>query len=719
MNQEQLMIMTDAREVWLFARRNAKFVAAVTAAFIILALVLAIILPARYMGESVVMLDPRKTQVTNLEQVLSSLPADNASIRSEIDIIKARSVIDRLIDDLRLMQDSHFNPSLSGMGWIERLLASKKPEDAEQQAEHDRSAIAEKLLKNLDVVNDGRSYSITIRYYDHDPDTAAKIANAFADQYLVDQLEVKYEATQRANTWLSKRLDELRNKVTESEKAVESYKNANHLVGVNTPGVGEETITQHQLSELNVQLLQARAERSQAEARYNSVKGLSDEQLESSSIAIASPLIQQLRQQEAEVRRKVADLSTRYGDRHPMMIDARNELAGIREKIREEIHKIIAGLQNDYDIAKGKVDSLGKELVSLTSQTSVGNEAMVTLRQLEREATSNRSLYEGFLNRFKQVGEEQNLQIADARIIARADVPLKPYFPKMWVFLALGVFLGFVVGFMIALLLEYLDRGVRSLSMAEKAFGVSGLGIVPVAATADGQLPTDYVLKKPLSVYAESIRSVRAAVHFSNVDQPPKVVMVTSSFPGEGKTVFAVSFARLMAKSGSKVLLIDADMRRPRVHSILSLDRNKPDLAKVLAHDAPLASAIQKDISGADVLIAHTRPPNPQDLVGSQQMEKLLATVRQQYDMVIIDTPPIIAITDAALIARMADTTIYIVRWASTPREVVGEGLRQLTKFNVKIAGLVLTQVDLKNQKRYGYDDYGYYHGQYKNYYTN
>jgi capsular exopolysaccharide synthesis family protein len=719
MNQEQLMMMTDVREIVLFMRRNARFICLVATAIAAFSLILSFVLPARYLGETVVMLDPRKTQVSNMESVVSNLPADNAAIRSEIDIIRSRSVIDRIINDLHLMEDPRFNPSLSGAGWFDRLLASKKPQDVARQESDDRTAIADRLLKRLEVINDGRSYSITIRYQDHDPEMAAKIANAFADEYLVDQLEVKYDATQRANAWLSKRLDELRGKVSESEKAVETYRNANHLIGVNMAGGGEETITQQQLSELNVSLLQARAERSQAEARLKAVRGMSTDQLETSSVVVASPLIQQLKTQEAEVRRKVADLSTRYGDRHPMMIDAKNELAGIRDKVREEIQKIIAGLQNDYDISRGKVDSLEKELATLTTQTGEGNQAMVTLHQLEGEAASNRSLYDGLLSRFKQVTEQQDLQLPDARIIERADIPLRPYFPKAWIFLLLGILLGLGAGFTIALLLEYLDRGIRSLSVAEKIFGVSGLGIIPSAAAPEGQLPTEYVLKKPLSVYAEAIRSVRAAIHFSNVDQPPKVVMVTSSFPGEGKTMFSASFARILAKSGAKVLLIDADMRRPRVHSILSLDKTKPDLAQVLAHDASLADAIQIDESGAHVLIAHTRPPNPQDLVGSHQMEKLLATVRQQYDMVIVDTPPIIAITDAVLIAKMVDTTVYLARWASTPREVIADGLRQLTKFNIKLAGLVLTQVDLQDRKRYGYDDYGYYHGRYKNYYTN
>jgi capsular exopolysaccharide synthesis family protein len=714
MNQEQQMLMTDVREVWLFVRRNAKPIAGITIATMLVAALLVFVLPPRYAADTVIMLDPRKTNMTGVQSVVANLPVDSPAVRSEIDIITSRAVIDRVIDETDLLSNSNYNPSLTGTGWFFRLFASRKAADKEEMRARDRSAVAEKITKHLDVRNDGRSFSITLSYADRDPVLAAKIANSFADQYLVDQLEVKYDVTQRANVWLSKRLGDLRDKVHTAEKAVEDYKTSHNLVDI-----GDETITQQQMGAINEQMLQARAERSQAQASLVGVKHMSREQLETSSIVIANPLIQQLKQQEAEVRRKEADLATRYGDRHPMMIDARNELGSIREKIREEIQKVVAGLQNNYDIANSKVDSLENELERLKKETGVGNQAMVTLHQLQREAAAERSLYEGFLSRFKQVAEQQDLQIADSRIIARANVPIKPYFPNLWIFLAVGGIFGLVSGFVLTLVLEYLDRGLRSLAEAEKIYGVSGLGIVPIAETAEGQLPTDYLLAKPLSVYAESIRSIRAAIHFSNVDRPPKTVVVTSSFPGEGKTVFSVSLARLMVKSKQKVVLIDADMRRPRIHSILGLDKTKPDLAMVLAGDAPLEKALQRDVSGMDVIIASARTKNPQDLLNSHQMEKLIATLREKYDMVIIDTPPIMAVADAALIAQKADTTVYVVKWASTPREVVGEGLKQLGKFNTKIAGMVLTQVDLKDRRQYGYDDYSYYYGQYKGYYTN
>jgi succinoglycan biosynthesis transport protein ExoP len=714
MDQEKLLLMSDLREVWLFIQRNALLVGVITLGMAVFALVLSLILPPHYAGKAIVMLDPRKSNVTNLESVMSALPADHAAIRSEMDVIQSRAVANRVIDEVNLLRDSKFNPSMSVTGWIGRLFASSKEEAKAKREERDRTSVFLKLERALDVQNDGRSYSIVITYRDRNPERAAQIANSYADQYLVDQLEVKYEASQRATAWLAKRMESLRDEVRVAEKAVEDFKTANNLVNV-----GDETITQKQLSTINSQLLQARAERSQADARLMSVKNLSDEQLATSSIVLSSPLIQKLREQEAEVRRKEADLSLRYGNRHPKMIDVRNELQGIKDKIGEEILKTTASLQNDLDIAENKTRTLEKEMGNIEIETGTGNQAMVTLRQLQREAAATRSLYEGFLNRSKQIAEQQDMQVADARIIARADVPRKPYFPNMWVFLILGTVLGAVTGFITALILEYLDRGIRALSFIEKNYGVPALGLVPLAETAEGQLPTDYILEKPLSAYAEALRSIRTAIHFSNVDNPPKVMVVTSSLPNEGKTVFAASFARMLAKAGNRILLIDADMRRPRLHSLLSLDKTKPDLAMVLAGDAPLSQALQKDASGADVIIARTKTPNPQDLLNSRQMEKLLAGVRQDYDMVIIDTPPVMAVSDSALASKLADCTVYVVRWASTPREVVSESLKQFANYNIKLTGVVLTQVDLQQQKQYGYGDYGYYYGHYKNYYAN
>lgn len=706
-----LLAFNDLRQLYLLVCRRFRLWLLITFLTVLAAAVMAVVLPNRYEAETVIMLDPRKTRVTNVDAVVSGLTPDIASVRTEVDIIESRAVIDRVIKKLDLLNDPEFNKDIGGLwDW----LFPSAPNEAEMAEQ--RAKIARELLKNLSVKNDGRSFSITLGYSDGDPVVAAKIANAFADEYLVDQLEAKYETTQRANTWLASRLEQLRDDVQVAEKAVEDYKTKNNLVGV-----GEETITQQQLVAINSQLVAARAERSQAEAKLRSTESLLSGKgnLEAAATVLSSPLIQSLKTQEAEVGRNVAELAGRYGDRHPSLINARAELRDIRAKISEEVQKIVHGMRNEVDIARAKVESLEKELATAEGRTGVGDQAMVMLRQLQREATANRTLYEGFLNRFKQVAEQQDLQVADARIIARAEPPFRPYFPNVLVFVVVGFLLGALGGFVAILLLEYFDRGFRSVSEIERAAGLSGIGMVPALNDLGEQGPEDYVLAKSLSAYAEALRTVRTAIHFSNVDAPPKVVMVTSSVPGEGKTTFCVSLGRVLAKAGNKVLLIDADMRRPRVRAQSGADTAKPDLAQVLAGEASAGASIQKDVSGMDMIIAHTKTPNPQDLLASQQMERLLQNLRTSYDLIIIDTPPVMAVADAAMVAKVADTCIYLVRWASTPREMVLNGLKQLRSFNVKIAGTVLTQVDLEQQSQYGYGDYGTYYGQYKEYYTN
>jgi capsular exopolysaccharide synthesis family protein len=704
MDQEKLLVMADVRQLLLFVHRNLRLMFAITVATTFIALMLAWVLPVHYQATSTLLLESRKLKLTALEDA-PNVPPDSSAVRSEMDIIQSRSVVDRVIKDLNLLDDNDF---VKPQSWLHKLL-SHSQEDEKINA---LSRAAAKLVKNLDVTNDGRSFTIAIRYTDHDATKAEQIANAFADEYLVDQLEVKYDMMQRANAWLSERSESLRNEVSTAEKAVEDYKNTHNLMQVN-----DETVAQQQYSAVNVQISQANAELSQAEARLKGVKGMSQSDLESSATVLSSPLIQQLKQQEAEVRRKEADLSTRYGDRHPLMIDARNELASIHAKVDEEIHKVISGMQNDVFVAQAKLESLQKEQTRLKAENGVGNEAMVTLRQLEREATVSRNLYEGFLNRSKAVTEQQDLRMADARIIARADKPLKPTFPNTLLFLVMGIALGLMFGFITALLLEYMDRGFRTLDLIEKICGVSGLGSIPALDLSGSQTVAGYVLEKPLSAYAEALRSINTSIVFSNVDAKPKVIMVTSSLPEEGKSVFVGSYARILAKSGSKVLVIDADMRRPRMNDIFSLDKSKPDLAAVLAQTSDLQSALQKDKSGADVLIAKAKTPNPHDLLASKQMEHLIAQARSAYDTIIIDTPPIMAVADAAIIGKLVDTGVYVVRWAHTPREIVGEGIKLFRNYNLKLAGIVLTQVDMRTQQQYGFS--GYYDDKYKGYYSN
>lgn len=712
----------DLRELLVLLKRRAKFIFAFAFAGSMIALSLSFAITPRYKAESVVMIDSRESSLTGMEAVVSNLSPESAAIRSEIDIINSRAVLDRVVKRLNLTEHSDFNSSLRPPGQIEEFIKSFFPEipttekSAKEKDEITLIRDATKVLQeNLEVVNTPRSYIIRISYTSENPEFAAKIANTIADEYLVDQLEAKYEMARRANEWLSKQLDDLREEVKVKEKAAEDFKIENNLTRV-----GEETITQKQLIEINSKLVTARSDRSQAEARLKSVQELvgNKKGIESIADVLSSDLIQRLNEQEATVRRKIAELSNRYGPRHPNMINAQAELKDIREKLDEEAQKIVAGLKNSVNVARARVQSLEKELARLEDQAGIGNQSMITLRQLEREAAASRSLLESFLDRYKQITQQENMQIPDARIIAKAYTPKEKYFPSNKIFCAVGFAISMFLGTALVLLLEYLDRGIRNNNQLTELFGYEGFGMIPLIEKNKKLTPVRYASEKPLSSYGESLRSIRTAIHYSNIDNPAKTLTVLSSVPGEGKSNLSASLACVLARAGSKILLIDCDLRRSQVHSIFGQDENKGDLITFLTGKHSLDEVLHTDKeTGLNYITAKSHTPSPQELLSSRNMDNLLKKVREEYDLVIIDTPPLMAVSDGAVLARKTDACVYIVQWNNTPREVVRQGLKKLENVKIKPTGMVLTQVDMKEQSKYGYGDYGYYYSRYGDYY--
>ncbi|WP_327504974.1 polysaccharide biosynthesis tyrosine autokinase [Arenibaculum sp.] len=721
----------DLRQVLRILDRRKAIILGLLALTTALAGLIAFQLTPRYTAEAIVMLNLRQTKVVDFESVMSGLSPEASVIRSEVDVLTSRAMVGRVVDRLELDGDPEFNADLRKdaslldlvhpRNWLPaELWAAVAPVEKELAPERrrilDRSALIDAVSRRLSASNDGRSYSIRISFTSEDPHKAALIANTFADQYLVDQLEAKFEATRRANEWLSVRLEELRDQVRQGEQAVQAFREQSSLIET-----GATTVTTQQLGELNTQLVLARAERSQAEARLRSAETMvkSSGGVEAAGDVLNSPLIQRLREEESEVRRKEAELATRYGPRHPSRLNVAAELGDLQKKIGEEVRKIIQSLANEVEVARAKERSLQATLGELEVKAGVGLRAQVQLNELEREAEASRTLYESFLSRFKQTNDQQDLQEADARVISSAEAPTVPSFPKKKLILALGFVMGGFLGVLVAFVLERLDRGFRGGEHIERLTGLPALGLVPSLSRRAARQPEDYVLNKPLSSYCEALRTIRTAIHFSNVDDPPKVVMVTSSVPREGKSTFCTSLARVAALSGARVLLIDCDLRRPRIGKMLGADKTG-NVADLLTGACTPENAVQIDPgSGLHYLVARSDTPNPQDLLGSHQMEKLVRSLREVYDLIVLDTPPIMAVSDAAMLAKLSDASLFVVRWADTPREVVLGALKQLDTFGARVSGVVLSQVNVTKHAKYGYGDYGYYYGRYKEYYAN
>lgn len=685
-----------------------------------------------YTAKTYLMIDSRQSQVVDIEQVLSGLAGDSESIRSEVKVITSRGLATKVIAKLGLMNDPEFNSALKPRPgniaflnpfsylpdeWKAALFGENTDDSEAARRESTRIRTINAFLSRLKVEPEGRSRIIEVAFSSESADKAAQIANAVSELYLVEQLEVKFDATRRATEWLNTRVEDLRAKVEASEQAVEVFRKQSGLV----QGKGTSLASQ-QISELNTQLILSNSKRVEAEARLRQVENLLNSVggAESAAEVLSSTLIQRLREQEAEVQRKKAELDTEYGPRHPRMVNVNAEIDDLQNKIRQEVAKIVTGLRNEVGVSRAREDSLASGLERLKVEVSALNSSEVRLRALEREANANRSLFESFLGRLKETTSQTDVQQADARIISPADTPQSPAFPKKRIIM-LVVFIGaLVIGVALAALIEHLDHGFRSADELEKIAGVSALGLIPaVNAKTIGKLTLpDYIVQKPRSTFAESLRTVHTGILLSNVDNPPKVILVTSSVPGEGKSTISMSLARVLARTGKSVALVDADLRRPTIADSMGL-KQKPGLVDVLSGQVTLEDALQADkVVGLDILTAGSHGPSPIDLLGSDLMKRLLQRLTAEHDVVIIDSAPVLAVSDSRVLARMADTTLFVVRWAHTRRETALSGLKQMAGTHSNLAGVVLTQVNVRKHAQYGYGDSGYYHGHAAKYYA-
>jgi succinoglycan biosynthesis transport protein ExoP len=705
----------------------------------VLAGIVAFALTPKYTAETLLLLDSRKTNVIDMEAVVSGLQPEAAAVRSEVDVLRSRKLAGQVIEKLGLIGDPDFNTELKqGAGvfalvpedWRGDLIAvlghlhvgpaAPKPElTAEQERDRTMSKLVDKLLDGLVVGNDQRSYTIKLLFTAPNPTLAARVVNTLADLYLVSQLEAKFEATKRANDWLSTRLVDLKQTLQASEQAVQVYREQNKLNVADAKGTGVAT---QQLGELNTQLIMANADRAQKEARLRQFQAA----VKNGTVAadaqevLNSSLIGKLREQETEIIRREADLSARYGDRHPAIINVRAELRDVRRQISQEINKIVGTLAQDVEVTRAREANLQANFSQLQQQAAKSNAAEVKLRELEREAQANRTLYESFLSRFKETAEQTDMQQPDARVIARADVPIDPSFPSKKLFIALALLGSALVGVFIAIVVERLDNGFRSTEQIEQLTGLSGLGMVPAVSSRArlGSSPEQYLLRKPTSSFAESIRSVRTAILYSHVDKPPRAILVTSAVPEEGKSLLSISLGRSSAKAGQKVLLIDADLRRPKIAKLLG-GRSDATMAELFAGQKLAEEVLNVDAeSGMHFICGRAGMPNPQDMLGSQSMRDFIRSVSQHYDLVIIDSPPVLAASDSLVLSRIVDATVFVVRWEATPRQVVLGALKQLQSVGGTIAGVVLSRVNVKKHAKFGYGDQGYYYGRYKEYTT-
>ena len=705
-----------------------------------------------YKAEAQLVIEASRQNVVDIEAVVQGLNPDWMTNETEAAVIGSRELAIKAVERLNLANSPLFNSDLgpppkkglvaSLVGsvkallpeWVfdpARLFGGGRAEEAEEApavelSPEESRALAlhqatDAYLGGLSVVPEESSRVITVQYNSPDPQMAALAANTTAEIYILDQLSTRGEATLQATEWLSERVNEMRDRVVDSETRLEEFRRESGIVEV-----GGATIYQRQRAALNEELILARTQRAEARARYGQINDLLEagEGIDTVAAVLGSPLIQNLRGQEATVVRKIAVLRVQYREGHPQMQLTLTELADLREKIAIEVGRIVDNLGNELEIAQVREVNLEREVRRLDNLLGEQNQAEVTLRGLESEVRANKQLYETLLTRFKEtsVQHDEMLQQADARIISRATVPGGPYYPRKRLMIMAALVVSLVIGVALALISELLDFGFRNLSQIETYTGLPTMGVVPMISglKAQGKLPHEIAVERPNSAYGEAIRTLRTGLLLSRADQPPRSVIVTSSVPGEGKTATALALACTAAKSSQKVIIIDCDLRHSMLHVCFDCP-NGVGLSDYLAGQAALEDVIEIDPrSGVHFITAGSRAPNPPDLLGSREAIELLQRLTQLYDMVVLDTPPLLAVSDALVLVRHVDKTLFLVRWEKTRRDVVLMGLKQVIEAGADLAGIVLSLVDVRKQAKYDYTAASgyYYYGSYRKYYT-
>lgn len=684
--------------------------------------------------------DPK---VVSIQEVMSVDSSGLDYYQTQYKIIESRSVAREVIRRLNLNENEEFVPkpkdtfldnirqSISdGVTFVESLLKTEKPQKpTDPKAESDdESPLVTAFIRRVKVAPIRNSRLVDIGFEAKDPALSAKIANTLSRSYIDLNLETKLKATQDAMAWLNSRIVDERKKVDQAEQALLRYKERHNIITDFSKDV--ETVTAQKLAAMNSQVTEAEVKRVEAETRYKQAVELerTPEMLDSVPEVLNNDLVQKIKTMEVELQKKHSELSKKYGANHPQIVAIRNEQETLKARKAEEVKRVINSLYNSFKVAQAREQSLKASLNRQKGESFTLNEKAIDYSVLKREAESTKEMYDLVIKRFKETSMTENIRTGNIRVVDPAETPKFPVSPKKMQNMLLGLIVGLALGIGLAFFLEYLDNTVKTPDDIKLRLKIPYLGPVPVLAMAETdkrggkggnpktreQKPEDDLITigSPKSTASESYRGLRTSILFSAADVPPRTILITSAAPAEGKTITSANIAVAMAQAGNKILLIDGDLRRPRMHRVFNVPRDR-GLSNILAGTCGIDEAIiQTTIPGIDIIPCGPVPPNPSEMLGSQSMLKIIETLRGRYDRIIIDSPPITAVTDAVIISRLVDGVLLVVRAGETHREIIKNGISLLQSANAHILGAILNGVNMGRDSYYYYQYYYYYYGE-------
>jgi polysaccharide biosynthesis transport protein len=596
------------------------------------------------------------------------------------------------------------------------------------------SALLANFRGNLKVSLSPNTHIIKVSFRSPNKELTAMVVNTLMNTYTENNFKSRFDSTMQASDWLSKQLVDLQMKVETSQEKLVRYQKEHEILGIDE----KQNITTEKLDELNKELTTAESERMDKESVYRLVQAGDSEAIAAAAGAVdgggtggqSASLLESLRAKQADLKIQAAELSTQFGPAYPKVAQLNNQLKEVEAEILGESRKVAAKIRGQYMAALQRENMLHDALEKQKQEANKLNESSIQYSILKRDLDSNRQLYEGLMEKMKEAGVSAGLKSNNFRIVDVARVPTAPAEPNVPRNLAFGLMLGLTSGIGLAFLLEGLDNTVRTTEQAQMISGLAPLGMIPLGSrtTREGANSKRLMIAsskeavelitqvRPQSQMAESYRALRTSLLLSNLGAPPKMIMITSALPQEGKTTTSINCAVVLAQKNVRVLLIDADLRRPSIHKIFGMGP-RSGLSNVLTGSATLQEAITCSpvLPNLSVLAAGTPPPNPAELLASANMREMLEQLRGQYDHIVIDTPPALSVTDAVVLSPRADAIVLVIRSGHTTKQALRRSRDILTQVNAKLSGVLLNAVDLSSPDYHYYYEYqgkyaGYYH---------
>ena len=651
---------------------------------------------------------------------------DPSDLDTEVGILKSDLLAFQVIKQLNLDK----RPEFGGSGQAQST-SLELTTDILQPDSVKASAVLASFKSDLKVLLKPNTRIIEIRYRSTDKDSAARVVNTLINTYIEQNFKTKFESTMQASDWLSKQLIDLQIKVETSQEKLVRYQKQHQILGIDE----KQNIITAKLDELNRELTTAESGRMEKESIYGLVQATDSDAAAAAAISadhstrnasLSSSLLEKLREQQADLRIQVSQLSTQFGPAYPKVAQLNSQLQEVESQIQLEMKKVIARVRSDYLASVHREEMLRAAMEKQKQEANQLNESAIEYTLLKRDVDTNRTLYEGLLEKLKEAGVTAGLRSNNIRPVDLARVPIEPAEPDVPRNLSFALVLGLTTGVSLAFLLEGIDNTVRTPEQAQAISGLPSLGIIPdgsklsiessarrrLSLTSSREAIELVTQSRPQSQMAEAYRALRTALLLSSVGAAPKVVVVTSALPSEGKTTTSINTAIVLAQKGNRVLLVDADLRRPSIHKTLGMGP-RTGLSSVLTGSANVQQTIVRSalLPSLFILPAGPPPPNPAELLSSGNMKKVLDELREQYDHIVVDTPPTLSVTDPVILSTRADAVVLVIRSGQTTRQALRRARDILLQVNAHATGVLLNAVDL-NSGDYYYYEYQGKHGQ-------